>query len=76
VGVEKINWADRLRNEDVRRNTVRRIERKKVNWIDHIWPMNCLLTQDIEGRIDVAGRRGRKRKQLLDDLRGRKSTAN
>jgi hypothetical protein len=35
--------------------------------------MNCLLKQEIEakleGRIDMTGRRGRRRKQLLDDLK-------
>jgi len=35
--------------------------------------MNCLLKQVIEGkieeRIEVTERRGRKRKQLLDDLK-------
>jgi hypothetical protein len=34
---------------------------------------NCLLTHVIEGklegRIEVTGRRGRRRKQLLDDLK-------
>jgi hypothetical protein len=34
---------------------------------------NCLLKHfiegKIEGRIEVKGRRGRRRKQLLDDLR-------
>jgi len=48
-------------------STLRRMKRLKVNWIGHIWRRNCLL----EGKIDVAGRRGRKRKQLLDDLKGR-----
>ena len=78
MGLEKINWADRVRNEDVRRNTIRRIKRT-VNWVGHIWRRNCLLTPDIEGRtegrIGVTGRRRRKRKQLLGDLKGRKSTA-
>ena len=30
----------------------------------------------IEGRIEVTGRRGRGRKQLLDDLRKREETVN
>ena len=34
----------------------------------HILCRNCLLKHAIEGRIDVTGRRGRRRKQLLDDL--------
>ena len=41
---------------------------------------NCLLKPVIEGkieiRIDVTGRRGRRRKQLLDDLKERGDTGN
>jgi hypothetical protein len=37
---------------------------------------NCLLQQvierKIEGRIEVTGRRGRRHKQLLDDLKEKK----
>jgi hypothetical protein len=74
----KINWTDRVRNEEVlhrvkeERNIVHTIERRKANWIGHILRRNCLLKHVIEGklegRIHVMGRRGRRRKQLLDDL--------
>ena len=41
-------------------------------WIGHILRRNCLLKQAIEGKImgemEVARRRGRRRKKLLDDL--------
>ena len=80
MGVEKINRADRVRNKDLRRNNVQRLKRANVNWIGHIWRRNCLLAQDIEGRIegriDVTGRRGRKHKQLVGDVKGRRTTAN
>ena len=46
--------------------------RRKGNWIGHILRRNCLLKHitegKIEGGIEVTGRRGRRRKQLLDDL--------
>jgi hypothetical protein len=49
------------------------IERRKANWTGHILRRNCLLKHVIdgktEGRIKVTGRRGRRRKQLLDDLK-------
>jgi hypothetical protein len=49
------------------------IKRRKANWIDHILCRNCLLKHviegKIEGRIEVMGRRGRRHKQLLDDLK-------
>ena len=48
------------------------IKRRKVNWIGHILRRNCLLKHVIEGkregRIEVMRGRGRRRKQLLDDL--------
>jgi hypothetical protein len=44
-----------------------------TNWISHILRRNCLLRQVIEGKIKegikVTGRRGRRRRNLLDDLR-------
>jgi hypothetical protein len=49
------------------------IKRRQSNWIGHILCTNCLLKQAIEGkiqgRIEMTGRRKRRRKQLLDDLK-------
>jgi hypothetical protein len=49
------------------------VKRRKVKWICHILHRNCLLKHvkegKIEGRIVVMGRRGRRHKQLLDDLK-------
>ena len=43
------------------------------NWIGHILRKNCLLERIIEGKIEtgleVTGRKRRRRKQLLDDLK-------
>jgi hypothetical protein len=48
------------------------VKRKKANWISHIVYRNSLLKHaiegKIEGRIDVMGRRVRRRNHLLDDL--------
>jgi hypothetical protein len=53
------------------RNILHTIKRRKANWIGHILHSNCLLKYIIEGmieeRIEVTGRRRRRRKQLLDD---------
>jgi hypothetical protein len=42
----------------------------------HIFRRNCLLQQGTEGKIkgeiEVAGRRGRRRRKLLDDLKERR----
>ena len=46
--------------------------KRKGNWIGHTLRGNCLLNRvtegKIEGRIEVAGRRGRRNKQLLNCL--------
>jgi hypothetical protein len=55
------------------RNILHTIKRRKANWIGHILRRNCLLKHVIEGtlegRIEMTGRRGRRCKQLLDDLK-------
>ena len=77
--MEKIIWTDHVRNEEVllrvkeQRNILHEISKRKANEIYHILRRNCLLQRVIEGKIkggiEVAGRRGRRRKKLLDDLR-------
>jgi len=77
--MEKISWTDHVRNEEVlpkvkeQRNILHEIRKGKANWIGHVLRRNCLLQWVIEGkikgRIEVTGRRGRKRRKLLDDLK-------
>jgi hypothetical protein len=72
--MENISWSDRVRNEEVLyrvkegRNALQTRNTKKVNWIGHILRRNCLLKHVTEGKIEMTGRRGRRRKKLLDDL--------
>jgi len=51
-------------------------KRRKDDWIGHILRGNCLLKHVIEGkiggRIEAKGRRGRRCKKLLDDLKGKR----
>jgi hypothetical protein len=71
-----------VRNKEVllsvkeQRNILHEISRRKANWIGHILRRNCLLRQVIEGKIkggiEVTGRRGRRRRKLLDDLKERR----
>jgi hypothetical protein len=81
--MEKVSWADSVRNEEVlyrvkeKRNIIHTVNRRKVNWIGHIWRRNSLLKHVIEGMIkEVKGRRGGRRKQLLNDLKERRDTVN
>jgi hypothetical protein len=62
------------------RNVLHEISKRKVNWVGHILRRNCLLRQVIEGKIkgeiEVTGRRGRRRRKLLDDIKGRRGYSN
>ena len=77
-----VSWTDQVRNEEVllgvkeQRNILHKISKRKANWISHILHRNCLLQRVIEGKIEggieVTGRRGRRRRKLLDDLKERR----
>jgi len=79
--MEKISWTDHMRNKDVllrvkeQRNILHKIRKRKANWIGHILRRNCLLQRVIEGKIqggiEVTGRQGRRRRKLLDNLKGK-----
>ena len=80
--MEKINWTDRVRNEEVllrvkeQRNILHEISKRKAKWIGHILSRNCLLKRIFEGKIkggiEVTGKRRRRRRKLLDDLKERR----
>ena len=80
--MEKISSTDHVRNEEVllrvkeQRNILHEIRKRKANWMGHILRRNCLLQRVIEGKIkggiEVTGRRGRKRRKLLDELKERR----
>jgi hypothetical protein len=56
-------------------NMPQTIKRRNDNWVGHIFRRNGLLKHVTEGQtegiMEVMERRGRRRKQLLDDLRHR-----
>jgi len=80
--MEKISWTDHVRNEEVllrvkeHMNNLHEISKRKANRIGHILCRNCLLQQVTEGKmkggIEVSGRRGRRGRKLLDDLKERR----
>jgi hypothetical protein len=52
--IEKISWADLVRNEVLHRvkegrNILRTVKRRKDTWIGHIVRRNCLRTRVFEG---------------------------
>ena len=76
--MEKISCTDRVRNEEVlqrvklERNIIHTVKLRKANWIGHSLCKNCLLKHVIarqNGRIEVTGTRGRRRKQLQGGLK-------
>jgi hypothetical protein len=81
--LEKVSWTDRVGNEEAlhrvkeERNILHTVKRRKANWIGHVLRRNCLLKQVIEGklegRMEVTGRRGRRRKQLLYDFKEKRT---
>ena len=62
------------------RNILHEIRKRKANWIGHILCRNCLLQRVIEGKIkggiEVTGRRGRRRRKQLDDIKERRGYCN
>ena len=76
------NTTEHVRNEEVllrvkeQRNILHEKSKRKANWIGHILRRNCLLQRVIEGkikgRIEVTGRRGRRRRKLQDYLKERR----
>jgi len=65
-----------LRRINEKRNILHTVKRRKDNWICHILRRNCLIKHIIEGKIEgeieLTGRRGRKRNQLLDGFKERR----
>lgn len=73
---EKISWIDCEKNEVLHtvkeeRHILPTIKGLKAYWIGHTLCRNCLVKHgiegQIEGRVEVRGRRGRRHRQLLDD---------
>jgi len=59
--------------ESRRRGISSKRKKRKVKCMDHSFRRNCSLNQvtegKIEGRIEVTGRRGRRRNQVPDDVK-------
>jgi len=70
--VERILRTDRVRNEEVlhrdkeEKNNLRKVMRRKADWIGQVLRRNCLLKHviesKIEGRTEVTGKIRRVRK--------------
>jgi hypothetical protein len=77
--MEKTSWINSVRNQRVlhrvneQRNILDKIETSKASWIGHSLRRNCILKHVIEEKIEVSlevmGRRERRRKLLLENLK-------
>ena len=67
------NGEKKLQKVKKERNILHAIESRNANWSGHILHRNCLLKHIIEGKIEkrteVTGTRGKRYKQLVDDLK-------
>jgi len=67
----------RCRVREVLHNSqVYTIKRTKANWTGHILRRNCLLKLVIAGKTEGRRRRGRRLKQLLDDVKEKRIFGN
>jgi hypothetical protein len=75
----KISWTDRLKRRILRRaktetKFLHKTRRWKPNWISYIWHRNYPIKHAVLGKTEGTRRGGRKRKQLLEDLKGKEGT--
>jgi hypothetical protein len=77
--MERRKWSKKVTNEQVlerraeKRTLLNNILHRKANWIGHILGRNCLLREGgIEGQMTEVKEVGRRRTQLLDDLRNKR----
>ena len=76
--MKRIQWSEKVTNEQVlerigeKRTLLDIILHRKVNWIGHVLRKKCLLHDAIEGMMTEVKGVGRRRTQLLGDLRNRR----
>ena len=65
--MEKIKWSEKVTNEQVidrigeKRTLLNNILRRKANWIGHVFKINCLVHDAIDGQMTEV-KRSRKKK--------------
>jgi len=70
---EDVRCGEVLQSVKEERNIVQTIKRRKVNWIGHILRTRFLLKNVIARKIEVTGRRLRRRKQIFNNLKEKRS---
>ncbi|KAJ4440039.1 hypothetical protein ANN_08170 [Periplaneta americana] len=73
--MERVKWRDRIRNEavlervDEERMMLKLIRKRKRNWLGHWLRRNCLLKDALERMVNGRRVRGRRRYQMIDDIK-------
>jgi hypothetical protein len=73
--MKKTSWIDLVTKEEVfrttdeERNLLHANQRMKVSWVGHTCRRSCHSKHVTEGKVEMKGKRGRRRKQLLSDLK-------
>ena len=74
--MEGIKWVDKVRNEEVlgrigeERKILAMIKQRKKNWVGHcLRRENSIVRDCLEGMVSGRGSRGRRRRQLLDNVK-------
>uniref|UniRef100_A0A8D8TDU0 Craniofacial development protein 2 n=1 Tax=Cacopsylla melanoneura TaxID=428564 RepID=A0A8D8TDU0_9HEMI len=72
--VESIKWSDKIRHEEVLRRVdeerviLKTIRKRKGSWLGHILRRDCLQRRIMEGQIEGARSRGRRKFGILTDI--------
>ncbi|KAJ4438698.1 hypothetical protein ANN_14645 [Periplaneta americana] len=71
----RVKWTDRIRNEAVlervgeERMMLKLIRKRKRNWLGHWLRINCLVKDALEGMVNGRRVRGRRRYQIIDEIK-------
>jgi hypothetical protein len=74
-GCGRLVGTDRMRIKG-KENILRTTNKKKVKWTGYIFRRSCFLNhvfeRNVERRIEITAKQGRRCKQILDDLLGKR----
>jgi len=75
----KISWTKKITNEEVRKRIgaekihLKNNTAKETYWLGHVLRHDGILLTILEGRTMGKRQRGRRRKQMIDDIVGKES---
>ena len=73
--MEKITWTEKASNEEILERTIKSIKllntikKRQITLFGHVIRKNKLENLVVTGKIEGKGRKGRKRKQIVDQIK-------